>query len=637
MTVMNPDLFERTGDADFSPYIKALIAGDPKSGKTNLLGTVPGIFICDTEPDANNMETVRHLDLPVATIRKTQDLKDVAITLGNDTLRKQLAQQRYGMDDITAVGIDTMDTLQKIMKRERMVSERSRTFERDDWGWLKTEMEQVIQTFTALPMHVFFTVHLKTSELGSGQDRWSKVEPGLEGAIAATIAGMVGYSLLTFREEDFDEVTKQITTKYFVRTEGNKTHGFLGTRIPNQALPPIIAPDMGQIHGVIQAGRQAVLDARAARAALPAPEPMYYPGSGQVVQGQVLPQEPVQSQQAPPLPPPPAQPQQQAQPLPVDPHAATQQMSGHPDAQPNPVQASEVPAQTVSQEPVVQTPVPTPGQPAEEVKPSDGDPINMTALTHLKRIYDACQIAMPEDLLKTKTMGEARQVSSGWRAILKDHEEGKAAPGTTAASDMLGLLAAMGFVEDQAQGQAPAPAAPAAPAVMETLDIGATLPAIKGYIGDPPNLERVQEVYDAETAKGDKARSSLVKQMLTMGAKPVEATPEPTANPAEENWEYPAPEGQAPPVQTPVATPEQPVTPPATQTDTSVTGEGPSDPALAALQDGLGAQVVSTAINENSKCEVCGNPVDDVDLAELGVKRFGKLFCVTHYVAHTKQ
>ena len=249
----NEDLFKRTGSGDFSKYLKVMVSGPPKSGKTTLLGTVPNILVLDTEPHANNLDSIAHLDVPFVTISCIEDLRHVLMILGNDSLRKQMAQGSYGIPDIGAVAIDTLDTLQKIMKAERLKEQKQTQFLRDDWGWLKTEMENLIQAFTALPMHVFFMVHVKTQEIGKGDDAYTTVLPGLEGAIAQSIAGMVGYSLLSFRTE---EVAPDGTsfTKYWLRTEGDRTHDFLGTRTAGR-LPSVIEPNMRTIYDTVMAGR----------------------------------------------------------------------------------------------------------------------------------------------------------------------------------------------------------------------------------------------------------------------------------------------------------------------------------------------------------------------------------------------
>lgn len=559
MTI-NAELYRRTGDEDFVNYIKALIVGPPKSGKTVLLSTVPNILICDTEPFANNLESIRHLDVPYVTITNSNDLRDVALTLGNDTMRKRLAQSRYGISDIEGVAIDTLDTLQKLLKKERMAEQRSRTFERDDWGWLKTEMEAIVELFTNLPMHVLLTCHLKTQEIGKGKDAYTQVMPGLEGAIAASIAGMVGYSMMTYREEDVDMATGEITTRYYLKTEGDRNHDFLGTRTGIRGLPTVIEPNIGTIYGKIMEGREEVREQRRKIA---------------------------EANGAPP----PAPPEQ-------------------------PTLPTEQVAQTVSQGDPVQTPVDTPpapesppSPPAAEARPSDEELVNPAALGHIKKVYDALEVGFPQETIQVLTMGQARGIATMWRAIQQDHAEGKAPEGLTPQQEMLNYL--------NGQGWGPPAGNPERQPVRRDereithLRANATIDEIKTYIGNPPNLARVQEAYDRELVQ-DRPRSTLLAKLLDLGAKP------------------PAP--QTPVENTPEAPPEA-VTPPSPRVDTPSTEDAATEAAVQVLQEGLGAAVVSTAIPKGAPCDVCGNPIDDEDLAELGKKRYNKTLCVKDYLA----
>lgn len=554
------DLFKRTGAGDFSKFLKVMISGPPKSGKTTLLGTVPNILVLDTEPHANNLESIAHKDVPYVTITNTDDLRQVAMVLGNDSLRKQLAQNKYGLPDIGAVAIDTLDTLQKIMKQERMKEQRSSQFLRDDWGWLKTEMEKIIEMFTALPMHVFFIVHTKTQEIGKGDDAYSVVLPGLEGSIAQSIAGMVGYSLLSFRKEEIrDDGTPY--TKYWLRTEGDRTHDFLGTRTAGN-LPTIIEPDMATIYNTVMANR-------------PKPNP-------------AVQQQPAQGtpQQAP-----------------------AQQVDGNP----------EETAQTPGQSEQVQTPVQTPQAPAEAPaqqtppaeKPDNEEPVTPAAMGHVKRVFEAVGIAFPEEHVKTKKMGEARQLVVMWRSILQDHQEGK----SPEASPQAEMLAHMGHT-----GWLPAEGAqePEQPKEV-TPKVDGTIEEVLAYVaegGDGVDLDRVQEAYEKEIAKGEGARKGLISKLEGFGAKPPEQPEE---------------------VQTPVSTPNEAVTPSEAPTDALPTEEE----AVKAVEEELGGEVVSTekheGIVEGSPCDVCGGPIDDVDLADLGEKRFQKRLCVKDYLAELKK
>ena len=127
------------------------------------------------------------------------------------------------------------------------------------------------------------------------------------------------------------------------------------------------------------------------------------------------------------------------------------------------------------------------------------------------------------------------------------------------------------------------------------------------YFGDSGSRPCV-DVGDAEAAAAMEAASARLLQsqkLESLGAKPVQAAPEPT--------------------------PEA-VTQPAEATDTPPTEEE----AVKAVEEVLGATVIAEEVNPDAKCQVCGGALDDLDLAELGKKRFGKLLCVTDYLAELK-
>ena len=67
-------------------------------------------------------------------------------------------------------------------------------------------------------------------------------------------------------------------------------------------------------------------------------------------------------------------------------------------------------------------------------------------------------------------------------------------------------------------------------------------------------------------------------------------------------------------------------------TRTSVTGTAPDQ-----AQQAQPNVVAAVAIQVGTPCQVCGNGIDDVDLAELGLKRFGKVLCVSDYLAQSKK
>jgi hypothetical protein len=477
-------LFKRTGGEDFPDRLKTLISGPPKSGKTSLLGTVPNIVIADTEPHANNLQSVAHKNLPYVTINGTDDLQRLLFVLRDAGLRAKAAEQ-LGMPVIEAVGIDTIDTLQQIMKAERLRELRQSQFLRDDWAWLKDEMAQIIKAFTALPLHVFFVVHTKTSEVGKGDDARNIVLPALQGSFSEEVAGMVGYSLLSFRKQEIRPDGSPYT-KYWLRAEGDETYGYLGNRAAGR-LPDVIEPSFQAIYEAAMAGKAQV-------------QTPVQPQAGELEALQAAP-----SATAPVA----AEPTQVAQNL------------GQPAAAPAAAVAAPQPD-------------------AAPTSPANEEPVNAAALTHTKKVYDAIGLEFPEDKIRNLTLGDARTLVRMWQAIQQDAVEGKG--NKSPAEDMQDFLASVEWLSDADQArmnaaagdghaQVPAPAAEA----QIVPDINGTIEQVLAYVAD--DLARVQEAFDQESGKA-KPRQTLLNALINKGAKVPTAvqiadTPPPAAPVAE--------------------------------------------------------------------------------------------------------
>lgn len=531
-------LIKRTGGADFPDKLKALVSGPPKSGKTTLLGSIPNIVIADTEPHANNLASLAHLDVPYVTVNGTQDLWELHMVLNNEKMRAEAAQQ-LGLSSIDAVAIDTLDTLQKLMKKERLADTRS-AWNRDDWGWLKDEMIKIIEAFTALPLHVVFCVHLKTQELGKGENKYTVTLPGLEGAIAGEIAGMVGYSLLSFRKEEPDGEGGKPVTRYWLRAEGDETYDFLGTRTAGR-LPAVIKPDFKTVYDAAMAGRPAATTA-----------------------------EPVQLQTPQP-------PQQQAPP------PAQFQQGSPPQSGPNP--GPDQQAQQQAQQ----------GPPPAERAPDD-QPVNDVALQHVKRVYDALSMPFPEETLKAKTLGDARSIVMMWKAIQQDYAEGKGKADSTAESDMAEYLEGQGL----GPGDAQMPAQPAA----VTPKIDGNIDEVKAYVGDDlARANEAFEVERTGKNRQTLMKWLESKGARHGGAAPQEQAPQQQPqDPAPQPQEQVQTDVQTPPDPAPQS-PTEGVTPPAPQADAEPTEEQATQAASEGLgAEVVGIDVNAGAICEVDGC-----------------------------------
>lgn len=551
-------LFRRTGGDDFPDRLKCMISGSPKSGKTYLLGTVPNIVIADTEPHANNLQSVAHLNLPFVTINGSSDLQRLQFVLADDTMRAKAAEQ-LSMPKIEAVAIDTVDTLQQILKKERLKEVRHAEFQRDDWGWLKDELSGILRAFTALPLHVFFIIHTKTMELGKGDDARTIVLPALQGGLDEVIAGMVGYSLLSFRKEAVRPDGSKYT-KYWLRCEGDETYNYLGNRAAGR-LPDVIEPNFQAIYDAAMAGRKAI--------------------------------------------PPPNQPVEEAFSAQIT-RALT---AGQSTNSATPAQVAQNTGQVTPPGNVATSNVTTL---SDSPAPDGDDPVNLAALSHSKKVYDAIGLEFPEEIIKTLTMTQARSLVKMWKAIQADDVQGKNTSGKSPAEQQQDYLLAFGWVSetDKARMAGGTPPTVATP-VSVVPDLEGTAKQVMAYAGD--NLLTIQEAYDAELRR-PRPRSSLLAALQGKGAVVPSDEPEPAPAVQEE----------------PVAQESEPVTPATPEVD---------DVGANAVKL-LEREFNAIQIDEDGKaqpCEQCGNEVEDRDIALLSRSRFGRWLCLTDYLAQTKQ
>jgi hypothetical protein len=282
---MEPFALKRTGDDDYPSHIKALVIGLPKSGKTTLLSTFPSPLVGDVEFASGGLQSIAHLDIPHVTVDHSSKLDSMLTILRDDSLRKKAAVS-LGLTDIETVAIDTLDSLQKLLQKERMKDERRQFFEMKDWGWLLEQFQEVVRNFTALPMHVVFTVHTKMMQDDEGR---IVTVPGLQGAIQDQIAGMVGYSLKSERRTEIDQATGQKRSVYSLLTEGDEYNPHLGNRAAGR-LPRVIEPSFKVLHDAIYANVQI---AKSQRIEVQAPEPTPEVTQGETVapsSGQVAPE-----------------------------------------------------------------------------------------------------------------------------------------------------------------------------------------------------------------------------------------------------------------------------------------------------------------------------------------------------------
>jgi AAA domain len=245
---MEPLTLKRTGAADFPRHIKALVMGPPKTGKTHFAATFPNPLFADIQGDAGLM-TIAHKDLPYVDIESTSALKTLLMVLGDDTMRG-MAADKLGVDTIDTLVLDTVDALQEMAKREILASSKRTQMEQKDWGQLLEQLQNILRAAVALDMHVVLTCHTKTTQ---DDEQRIYTAPGLQGAIAEQIAGYVGFSMMTQKTREIDRATGQAFTSYTLKTEGDERNPHLGNRSAGR-LKGVIEPEFKVLHDAVYAG-----------------------------------------------------------------------------------------------------------------------------------------------------------------------------------------------------------------------------------------------------------------------------------------------------------------------------------------------------------------------------------------------
>lgn len=173
-----------TGSDDYSRLIKALIVGEPGSGKTLIASTFPKPFFVSAE---GGLMSIAHKQIPFADVSSSDDLHKVKMLLEN-----RVFAEANGLE-IQTVVIDTIDEIQRILMSERMEAEKIDTFRIQDWGWLGEQMAAICRGFRNMPYHVVFTCHLKESKDDDTGSTYFR--PALSGSIQEQLPGYVDLSM----------------------------------------------------------------------------------------------------------------------------------------------------------------------------------------------------------------------------------------------------------------------------------------------------------------------------------------------------------------------------------------------------------------------------------------------------------
>lgn len=236
---MSQFAFKKTGDADYPRYLRVMVMGPPKSGKTTFVATAPNVVIASCEA---GLMSIAHKNIAYVDIDDYAKVDTLHTVLRDEGLRKKAAGQ-LGLPQIETVAIDTLDAFQEICKKEILREARRTEMQQADWGKLKERMAAILKAFCALPMNVIFTVH---SDVTQDENNKQIYAPMLQGSIKNDVAGYVDFSLMSMRAKQTQKDGSEKIV-YFLKNEGDEKNPHLGNRAAGR-VPELCAPDFKTLH-----------------------------------------------------------------------------------------------------------------------------------------------------------------------------------------------------------------------------------------------------------------------------------------------------------------------------------------------------------------------------------------------------
>ena len=236
-----------TGATDYGRHIKALVCGEPGSGKTLISSTFPNPLYASAE---GGLMSIADKGIPYVDVKDTDTLLELKHMLDWEPEERE---EKLGFPVDTVV-IDTIDEIQNLLIRERLDSQRKEAMQLQDWGWLGEQMKAIVRGFRNLPLNVVFTCHVKeTSDSESGAT-WFK--PMLSGQMGEAMPGYVDLSLVLeskiVTQINEDKQTEQVEVRSLL-TQPSRKYPFIKDRsgkLPEQ-FDVTFEDDYARIHEAI--------------------------------------------------------------------------------------------------------------------------------------------------------------------------------------------------------------------------------------------------------------------------------------------------------------------------------------------------------------------------------------------------
>lgn len=173
---------KRTGSTDYGFYVKALVCGEPGTGKTLTASTWPNPIYANAE---GGLMSIASRDIPTVDITSSGVMLDLKNALSQSP---EVREKMLGVPVDTVV-IDTIDEVARLLVKERLEQGNKDAMAIADWGWLGEQLRSMVRAYRNLPMNVIFNCHLKSVEDADSGTQFFK--PAIQGAMGDEIAGYV--------------------------------------------------------------------------------------------------------------------------------------------------------------------------------------------------------------------------------------------------------------------------------------------------------------------------------------------------------------------------------------------------------------------------------------------------------------
>lgn len=223
----------KLGKPEDVSYLKALVYGPPKHGKTYFLGTLaddprtsPVLFL-DFE---GGVQTLVGRDITVGRVRDWADIEDAFDLLSDE-------KSKYRSVAVDSLSETQIGSLLRILEKDKHRADPDQ-LNQADWGLVLVQMRRFVRSFVGLDLHVLMSA-LAKDDLDPHEGK--VVVPAFQGAFAGEVAGIfdaIGYMALA--EDDQGETERLLLLhdypKYRIGARAP-----MGLKVPSEITDPSAA------------------------------------------------------------------------------------------------------------------------------------------------------------------------------------------------------------------------------------------------------------------------------------------------------------------------------------------------------------------------------------------------------------